>query len=301
MGQVGQARVLSSPALPQAVPRRSSAFRRNLPRAVVYGLLAVGGFIFALPLLWLFSTSLKMPGHEFVLPPEWIPNPVRLENYTEAFRVRPFALFTRNTMVILILATAGTLITGSMSAYAFARLRFPGRGILFGITLSTLMLPFVVTMVPTFILFKQLKWINTFAPLIVPYWAGGGAFNIFLMRQFFMTIPYELEEAARIDGAGFFRSYWQITLPLAGPVLATVGIFSFIHHWNDFLAPLIYLSSPYLQTLALGIQTFRGEFGNQWNLLMAASAAMVVPVLLMFFFAQRYFLRGVAMTGLAGR
>jgi multiple sugar transport system permease protein len=254
-----------------------------------------------LPLIWLFSTSLKMPGREFVLPPEWIPSPARWQNYSDAFTARPFAVYTRNTVIVLVGATAGTLLTASMAAYAFARLRFPGRSALFGLTLSTLMLPFIVTMVPTFILFKELDWINTFLPLIVPYWAGGGAFNIFLMRQFFMTIPYELEEAARIDGAGFFRTYWQITLPLSGPVLATVGVFAFIQHWNDFLAPLIYLSSHNLYTLALGVQTFRADFGNQWNLLMAASAAMVVPVLLVYFFAQRYFLRGVVMTGMGGR
>jgi multiple sugar transport system permease protein len=276
-------------------------WRRVLGRSVAYALLVGAAVIYMLPLIWLLSTSLKEPGREFVVPPEWIPSPVRWQNYVDAFNARPFVLYTRNTLIILVGATAGTLLTSSMAAYAFARLRFPGRRALFGLTVSTLMLPFIVTMVPTFILFKELGWINTFLPLIVPYWAGGSAFYIFLMRQFFMTIPYELEEAARIDGAGFFRTYWQITMPLSGPVLATVGIFSFINHWNDFLAPLIYLSSHTLFTLALGLQTFRGDFGSQWNLLMAASAAMVVPVLIVFFFAQRYFLRGVVMSGLAGR
>jgi multiple sugar transport system permease protein len=300
MARIAQTRTtLGRPALGRGA--RSMRPGRVVSVVAAYAALTLAALALVLPLIWLFSTSLKMPGREFVLPPEWIPDPVRWQNYVDAFRARPFSLYARNTTLIMISATAGTLLTASMAAYAFARLRFPGRQTLFAITLSTLMLPFIVTMVPTFILFKELGWINTFLPLIVPSWAGGGAFYVFLMRQFFMTIPYELEEAARIDGAGFFRTYWQVTMPLSGPVLATVGIFSFIHHWNDFLPPLIYLSSPQLYTLALGLQTFRGEYTSQWSLLMAASAAMVLPVLVVFFFAQRYFLRGVVMSGFAGR
>lgn len=268
-----------------------------------------------MPLLWLFAASLKTQQLVLSTPRGFgeffaslIPTDPQFENYVEALTRRPFGIWTRNTVIIVVTATAGTVLTGSMAAYAFARLRFPGRQVLFTITLSTLMLPFIVTMIPQFLMFARVpgpssagNWTDTLMPLIVPHWLGGGAFYIFLMRQFFTTIPRELDEAARIDGAGFFRSYWQITLPLSGPVLATVTIFSFINHWNDFLGPLIYLASRQNQTLALGLQSFQGEFVNEHHLLMAASATMTVPVLLVFFFMQKYFLRGFVMSGIAGR
>jgi multiple sugar transport system permease protein len=197
--------------------------------------------------------------------------------------------------------TLGTLITASMMAFAFARLRFPGRGFLFGLVLSTIMLPGIVTLIPTFIVFRYLGWINTLLPLIVPSWFGGGAFNIFLIRQFFMTLPYDLDEAARIDGASNFRIYWNILLPLSKPVLATVAIFSFIYHWNDFFHPLIYLQDTSKWTMAIGLQGFKDLYSTSWNLMMAASTAMITPLLVLFFLAQHYFVSGIHLTGIAGR
>ena len=225
----------------RALRKRVRRLIRDLFWYIVLGFFAI---VLALPLAWLISTSLKTGAQTFVMPPKWIPDPIVWENYPEAFKAVPFHRYFWNTIQIVIFATLGTLITASMAAFAFARLRFPGRGFLFGLVLSTIMLPGIVTLIPTFILFRYLGWINTLLPLIVPYWFGGGAFNIFLIRQFFMTLPYELDEAARIDGASNFRIYWNILMPLSKPVLATVAVFSFIHHWNDFFLPLVYLRTP---------------------------------------------------------
>ena len=207
------------------------------------------------------------------MPPKWIPDPFVWSNYSEAFRAVAFHEYIWNTARIVFFATAGTLVTASLAAYSFARLRFPLREPLFLLVLSTIMLPSIVTLIPTFIVFRTLGWIDTFMPLIVPLWFGGGAFNIFLFRQFFMTIPLELDEAARIDGASNFRIYWGVILPLSKPVLATIAVFAFIHHWNDFFEPLIYLQSPENWTMAIGLRGFRGLYSTEWNLMMAASTA----------------------------
>ena len=273
-------------------------FWRELPWHIV--LIAIGIVLLA-PLAWLVSTSLKSSGAIFVMPPRWIPDPIRWENYPEALEAQPFVRFFFNTLIITVLATFGTLLTASMAAFAFARLRFPWRAFWFSVVVSTLMLPSIVTMIPTFILFRSLKWIDTFMPLIVPYWFGGGAFNIFLLRQFFMTIPLELDEAARMDGASNYRIYAQIILPLAKPALATVTIFSTIAHWNEFVMPLIYLHSTDKWTMAIGLQGFSGLYATQWNWLMAASTMMVLPLIVLFFSAQRYYLEGIQMSGIAGR
>jgi multiple sugar transport system permease protein len=265
---------------------------------IILGFFAV---TLALPLVWLVSTSLKTGAQIFVMPPKWIPEPIVWQNYPDAFQAVPFHRYFWNTIQIVILATLGTLFTSSMAAFAFARLRFPGRGPLFILVLSTLMLPNIVTLIPTFIVFRYLKWINTLKPLIVPFWLGGSPFFIFLIRQFFMTIPYDLDEAARIDGASNFRIYWNILLPLSKPVLATVAIFSFIHHWNDFFLPLVYLQDPSKWTMAIGLQGFKDLYSTSWNLMMAASTAMILPLLILFFLAQRYFVSGIHLTGLAGR
>ncbi|MBI2940336.1 MAG: carbohydrate ABC transporter permease [Chloroflexi bacterium] len=253
------------------------------------------------PFAWMVSTALKETGREFTFPPEFLPNPVVWRNYPEALTLMPFPLFLGNTLTIAITAMAGVLLTSSMVAFGFARLHFPGRSFLFGLLLSTMMLPGIVTLIPQFILFKTLGWYDTFLPLIVPYWFGGGAVNVFLIRQFFMTIPLELDEAARIDGASNLTIYWRIMLPLSGPVLATVGVLGFLYMWNDFLHPLIYITSMEKRTLALGIVGFKGLYSTMWNLMMAASSVMVIPVIILFFAAQRYFVRGVVLTGLAGR
>ena len=286
---------------PQGKPLLSRRTKQTLTGAFWYVVLAGFALVLALPLIWLISTSLKTGAQTFLMPPKWIPDPVVWENYPEAFRTVPFHKYFWNTIQIVLWATIGTLLTGSMAGFAFARLRFPGRGILFGLVLSTIMLPGIVTLIPTFIVFRMLHWIDTFLPLTVPFWMGGGAFNIFLFRQFFMTIPYELDEAARIDGASNFRIYWNIILPLSKPVLATIAVFSFIHHWNDFFLPLIYLQDANKWTMAIGLQGFKDLYSTSWNLMMAASTAMILPLLVLFFFAQRYFISGIQMSGIAGR
>ncbi len=253
------------------------------------------------PLLWLVSTSLKQPGTEFTYPPRWIPEPIFWRNYVDALAQEPFGLYLRNTLTITVAATLGAVITASLAAFGFARIRFPGRDVLFILLLSTMMLPDVVTLVPKYILFSKLHWINTFLPLTVPFWFGGGAFNIFLIRQFFMTLPYELDEAARIDGASNFRIYAQLLMPLSVPALATVVILTAVNNWNDFLSPLIYLNSPARFTLALGLQNYQTLYGTQWAWLMAASMLMIAPMLILFFSFQRFFIEGIQLTGLAGR
>ena len=261
----------------------------------------LGAVALSVPLAWLLSTSLKLEGREFVVPPQWIPDPVVWSNYPVAMTTLPFGLYLWNTLIVTVGTLTGTLLTGSMAAFAFARLRFPGRGVLFILLLSTLMLPQAVTLIPKFITFRYLGWINTLNPLWIPWWFGGGAFNVFLLRQFLMTLPHELDEAARIDGASNWRIYWSVLMPLCRPALITVAIFSFIHSWNDFLEPLIYLHDAKLRTLALGLRGFQDLYATQWTLLMAASAVIIAPVLVLFFICQRYFIRGIHLTGLAGR
>lgn len=275
--------------------------RQQVHHAVLHLALLLVGVTMVMPMVWVVSTSLKQEGTEFTFPPQFIPSPVVWSNYSDALNSLPFGTFAVNTVIIVILTTIGALLSSSLAAYAFARLRFRGRDVLFGLCLSTLMVPYVVTLIPTFILFKQLNWIDTFAPLIVPSWFGGGAFNIFLLRQFFLGLPFELDEAARVDGASALWIWWHIILPLSTTALATVAIFSIIFHWNDFLGPLIYLNSPDKFTLALGLNEFKSEFTAQYSLMMAAAVMMMAPILALFFLGQRYFLKSIALTGLAGR
>jgi ABC-type glycerol-3-phosphate transport system permease component len=281
--------------------RLKKRIRQTIWAACWYIILGFFALVLALPLIWLVSTSLKTGAQTFVMPPMWIPEPIVWSNYVDAFKAVPFHHYFWNTLQIVLLATLGTLLTSSLAAFAFARLRFPGREPLFLLVLSTLMLPSLVTLIPTFIVFRSLGWINTLKPLIVPYWLGGSAFFIFLIRQFFMTIPYELDEAARIDGASNFRIYWNILIPLSQPVLAAVAIFSIIHHWNDFFLPLVYLQDTSKWTMAIGLQGFKDLYSTSWNLMMAASTAMIIPLLLLFFLAQRYFVSGIQLSGISGR
>jgi ABC-type glycerol-3-phosphate transport system permease component len=222
-----------------------------------------------------------------------------IDSYRWALRYIPFDTQLRNTVILVILNVLGQLFACSLAAYGFARLNFWGRDLLFGLLLATMMLPGQVTMIPTFVLWKWLGWYNTLQPLWVPAWFGG-AFFIFLLRQFFMTIPKELEDAAKIDGCGFFGIYWRIMLPLAGPALATVAIFSFMGAWNEFVQPLVYLSDERLFPLSLGLNQFRQEQAAEWSWLMAASTMMMLPVIAVFFFCQRYFIQGITLTGLKG-
>jgi ABC-type glycerol-3-phosphate transport system permease component len=268
--------------------------------SVHLALLAVAA-VSLLPLVYMVSTSLKAEGLEYEIPIRWIPDPIVWRNYPEAFGSIPTLTFLRNTLVVTLFSIVGELLTGSLAAYGFARLRFPGRNALFIVMLSTLMLPYFVTMIPLFVLFRTLGWTNTLLPLIVPSFFGGRPIAIFLMRQFFLTLPTELDDAAKIDGAGFFGIWWSILLPLTRPALATVAILSLVYHWNDFLAPLIYLNSNDNFTLALGIRLFRDQYRTFFNLTMAYATMMTVPILTVFFLFQKYFIRGISMTGLTGR
>lgn len=272
--------------------------RKSWQRTLVYLLLIVGAFVFMIPFLWMLSSSFKELPQIFIYPPKWIPNPIRPENYAEALAKMNFPVALKNTLTITVLCLIGQVGSASLVAYGFARLRFPGRDFLFMLVLSTMMVPAQVTMIPQFILFRHLGWVDTFKPLIIPAFFGGGAFFIFLLRQFFLTIPKELEDAARIDGCSTIRMYWQIMLPLAKPALITVSIFSFMSHWNDFMGPLIYLNSEHKRTLAIALQSFQGQFTSEWNLLMAASVVVLIPVLIIFFTLQRYFVEGIVLTGL---
>lgn len=263
-------------------------------------LLLIMGFIMLAPFLWLVSSSLKSQLQIFQYPPEWIPNPVRFENYYNALTYKPFDLYLRNTLIIAGLNVIAVVFSSSLVAYGFARIRFWGRDFWFGIVIATLFLPYAVMIVPQFIMFSRLGWVDTFLPLVVPPFFGGGAFNIFLIRQFFRTIPEELADAARIDGCGEFGIYWRIMMPLSTPALITVGIFTFLNSWNDLLGPIIYLRSPDNFTVAAGLASFRSVQDVSWDLQLAASTAMILPIILLFFFAQRYFIKGIVMTGMKG-
>ena len=252
--------------------------------------------VFLGPFAWLVSTSLKTDRAMFRLPPQWIPDPVTLEHYTKAFTEFPALRYAANTMVIVVFGTIGTLISCSMAAYAFSRLRWPDRGVIFSLLLATMMIPAQVTMIPVYVMFSKIHWVDTFLPLIVPAFFGN-AFFVFLLRQFFMTIPEELLEAARLDGASEWRVFWQVVLPLSKPALLTVMIFSVLRGWNDFLGPLIYLSSENNRTLALGLAHLHGVQSTEWGLLMAAAMVMLLPALALFFVAQRFFIEGIALTG----
>jgi len=277
--------------------RHHRQIRASLQVLVIYPLLLAGAVLMLLPLLWLLSSSFKERGSIFIFPPQWIPNPVRFQNYPDVFRAIPFAHFLLNTVFVTGMAMVGQIASASLVAFGFARLRFPGRDILFLVLLATIMIPYHVTLIPTFVLFQKLGWLDTYAPLIVPYWFGGGAFFIFLLRQFYMRLPLDLDDAARNDGAGPFAIYWRIILPQSKPALGVVAIFSFLGHWNDFFGPLIYLNSTEKYTLALGINLFRGLHQTDWNLLMAASVMISLPCILLFAMAQRYFIQGIVFSG----
>ncbi len=273
--------------------------RKGWNSAVTHLSLFVGSLFFVAPMLFMLSTSLKAMRQIARFPPEWIPDPFIWGNYPGVFDYAPMHKFFINTMIIVIPTIFGAVFTSALAAYAFARLRAPGKNALFFLVLSTLMLPSVVTLVPTYILFAKLHWVGTFRPLVIPALAGN-AFNIFLLRQFFMTIPRELEDAALIDGCSRLRIFLRIILPLAKPVLATVTIFAFMGAWNDYLGPLIYLGNEDQYTLTLGLQAFIQYHGAEWGMLMAASTMMVLPVILIFFFAQKNFIQGITLTGIKG-
>ncbi|HXF63574.1 MAG TPA: carbohydrate ABC transporter permease, partial [Caldilineaceae bacterium] len=252
------------------------------------------------------STSLKRPAELFIFPPLWVPERPQFDNYAEVFRQVPFGLWYFNSVVVVALSTLGVLLTATLVAYSFARFRWPGRDLLFAVTLGTMMLPAEVTLIPKYILFKNLGWLNTILPLWVPAWFGGGAFIIFLLRQFIMSLPRDFDEAATIDGANPWQVLHYILLPLMKPALATIAVLHAIWAWNEFLEPLIYLASPEKFTLALGLRYFNVTPGQQSfgipteHLLMASVVMSTLPIILLFFLAQKYFVQGIVMSGLKG-
>jgi multiple sugar transport system permease protein len=270
-----------------------------LVRSLIYLALLAGAAWFLMPLLWMVTSSLKPQAEIFQYPPVLLPLPPRWQNYSELFKVWPFWLYLRNTMTITVPSVIGQVISSSLVAYGFSRIRWPGRNIVFILVLATLMLPFQVTMIPLYIIFRQLGWIGTFAPLIVPNFFAS-AFDVFLLRQFFLGIPQDLSDAARVDGCGHLRIYWYIVLPLSKPALVTIALFEFLANWNDFLGPLIYLQDNSTYTLSLALQDFQSHYTPEPHLLMAASTLMVVPIIIVFLFAQRTFIRGITLTGLKG-
>lgn len=268
-------------------------------RIVATVLLWLVALIFITPLVWMLSSSLKPDYQIFAVPPELIPDPPRWENYQEALTYVPFGRYAINTTVVTTLTIIGHLLSCTIVAYGFARLRAPGRDALFILVLATMMLPYPVTMVPLYMIFSRLDWVNTFLPLVVPAFFGN-AFYIFLLRQFFLGLPRYLEDAARMDGANLLQTLWHVILPLSLPAIATVAIFTFQFSWNDFLAPLIYLHDQTHYTVALGLNFFRSSYQVQWALLMAASLVTMLPVIVVFFLAQRLFIEGISLTGVKG-
>lgn len=269
-------------------------------KSFVYLLLIGGSILFLIPFIWMLSTSFKTLEDVWVLPPQWIPKPFIWKNYFKALTILPFFKYTINTVIITVSCIIGTLLSASLVAYGFARMRFPGKGPLFFILIATMMIPGQVTLIPTFILFKYLGWIDTFLPLIVPSFFGGSAFAVFMLRQFFLTIPVELDEAAILDGCTPFEIYWRIILPLSKPALGSLAIFVFMGTWNDFLGPLIYINSMDKRTIALGLQAFMGQYAGEWNLMMAAAVIFLLPCLIIFFVAQKLFVQGIVVSGVKG-
>lgn len=293
---------ISEQTRPHRLTRRRRMARHRVVGALVTHLLLSGvGVLFLIPFLWLVITSLKPINQVFTDPPQWIPDPVLWSNYVEALTspAFPFARLMGNTLYYAITTTIGVVVSSGVVAYAFARMNFWGRDTLFAITLATMMLPGIVLLIPTYILFQTFGWVGSYAPLIVPSFFGS-AFNIFLLRQFMMTIPWDLSDAAHVDGAGDFTILWRIILPLVKPALMVVAVFHFMYTWNDFLGPLIYLDNASEYPLVLGLYAFQTRFGIQWHLMMAASLAVTFPLLVLFFVAQRYFIEGITLTGVKG-
>jgi multiple sugar transport system permease protein len=274
--------------------------RRITPGALLlHAALIAGSVVMLLPFIWMLSTSLKTPPETFKYPPVWIPSTIAWSNYSRTIAAMPFGRFYLNSLVVTAGVTVLQILGSSLAAFAFARLRFRGREALFLLYLATLMIPFQVTMIPNFILVRTLGWYDTYQALILP--PAFSAFSTFLLRQYFRGIPLDLDEAARIDGASSFWIWWSIILPLSGPVLAALAIFVSLNTWNDFLWPLIVTSSERMRTLPVGLSAFQGQFKTDWNLLMAGSMIAMLPMLIVYVLSQRWFIRGITLSGLGGR
>jgi multiple sugar transport system permease protein len=277
---------------------RITESRAVFGRGALYATAIVLAVLTAGPLIWMIATSLKTEGDALAIPPELIPNPVRWANYADVFSEVSFGRYLINSFVVAAVVTVVALLIDSMAAYSLARLSYPGRNVLFISILATLMIPITVTIVPLFIIVDHFGWIDTYAGLIIPMIPN--AFGIFLLRQFYLSLPREIEQAAAIDGSGLLRVYWTVVLPLSRPVLAALGIFFFLANWNNFLWPLVVTQSPELSVVQLGVQEFTGEHGSQYNLIMAASTIAALPTLVLFFVLQRRLVEGIKLTGIKG-
>ena len=281
-----------------AVPERN--WGPILHKVFVYTCLLVGTVVIMIPFFWMITTSLKKSGTEFTFPIEWLPNPPRWKNYVDGWTVLPFNRWALNSVRISALAIAGSVISSAIVGFGFGRIRFPGRDALFLLVLATMMLPFPSVIVPLFLLFKRIGWIDTILPLTVPTFFGANAFFIFLLRQFFRTLPLDLDDAARVDGCNTFQVFLRICLPLIRPALGIIFVFSFMHNWNDFLGPLIFLSHTTKYTLALGLRYFQSQYRVEWALMMAVSLIILTPNIVLFFLAQKYYIQGIVVSGVKG-
>lgn len=293
------------------IRNRSVLIRRSLGMALIYVVLIMMSIVYILPFWWMAITSVKTLKETFTYPPTFFPHSFTLEGYINAWEYMPWPIHFANTMIIIVGTLFGIVLTSTLCAYGFARLRFPGRDTVFIIMLASMMLPSQVTIIPSYILFQKLGWLDTFKPLIIPAWFGGGAFNVFLMRQFFTSIPQDLVDAARIDGCSRLGTWWRIMLPLSKPALTVITVFTIQAKWNDFFGPLIYLNSKNKLTLALALQTFQqvansasqhasySEIGL-YTALMAAATIVTLPMIALFISSQRYFVQGIQMTGMKG-
>jgi len=288
--------------LPSSGARLSRRELDVFGKSVTYVVLLILSLLMGFPFLWTITSSLKTSPETQAFPPLLFPSIPQWVNYAQVFAEQPIATWFLNSLIIAGVAIPGAVITATLVAYSFARFDYPGHGLLFIVLLGTLMIPYEVTLIPQYLVFAQIHWLNTFLPLVVPPWGGGGAFTIFLLRQFFMTIPRDLDDAADVDGATSFQVLWNILLPLSRPALATAAILLFLNTWNDFLGPFIYLNDPKLFTMSVGLRFFQTvpetTGASKDNLLMAATIIMSLPAVALFFAAQRYFVRGIVMTGL---
>jgi len=289
-----------APLLPKRPSRRRQTFRKIRASAAKHIVLIALSAVFALPIVWMVLTSFKTAPQALAQPVVWWPHPFLASNYPQLFAALPFFRFFWNTFLYAGITIVGVCISSSLVAYGFSRLRWPGRDAVFYLMLTTLILPFVCTLIPLFILYKHLNWIGSYLPLEVPTFLGSSVFSTFLLRQFFMTIPQSLSDAARIDGASEFFIYRRIVLPLAKPAMATVILFQFIYCWNDFLGPLIYISNQSSYPLSLGLNLILGDYTTNWAWVMAGATAATAPIVILFFLTQRTFIQGIALTGTKG-
>lgn len=274
--------------------------KKRFTTVIVYFLLIAGSILCLMPLFWMLRSSLMTNVEIFMVPIRWLPEVFQWKNYKDVFETLPFLKYYANSLTLVAFVVSGAVITSSLCAYGLSRINWVGKKIVFTCIMGSMMLPVAVTIIPTFLMFRSIGLTNSLIPLIIPAWLGGGAFYIFLLRQFFLSIPKDLDEAARIDGATHLQIYGRIILPLTKPSLVVVGMFAFMNTWNDFLGPLIYLNSDDKYTVALGLQLFVGSYRAEWQLMMAAACLVVIPAILVFIIGQKYLIEGITMTGVKG-